>query len=130
MITYRPAPDLEEKVREIVKLAGLTYVDVGRVKCVRSYGSQGRVYARIHSASRAFFTGLGMKPAYVIEFISENFDRLNEAEKEKIILHELLHIPKSFGGGLVSHGRINFDQEVRILRKIIRSQSRLSKGGT
>lgn len=128
MIVYRPAPDLEKKVREIVRLAGLSYVDVSRVKCVRSYGSQGRVYARIHSASKAFFTGLGMKPAYVIEFVSENFDKLDEDEKEKIILHELLHIPKSFGGGLVSHGRINFDKEVRILRKIIRSQLKLSKG--
>ncbi|HIQ29724.1 MAG TPA: metallopeptidase [Candidatus Caldiarchaeum subterraneum] len=125
MIVYRPAPDLEERVREIVKLAGLNYVDAKRVKCVRSYGSRGRVYARIHSASKAFFTGLGMKPAYVIEFISENFDKLSQAEQEKIILHELLHIPKSFGGGLISHGRINFDKEVKILRKIIKSQSKL-----
>ncbi len=128
MIVYRPAPDLEERVRKIVKLAGLTYVDVNRVKCVRSYGSQGRVYARIHSASKAFFTGLGIKPTYVIEFISENFDKLNQNEQEKIILHELLHIPKSFGGGLISHGKINFDKEIKILRKIIKNQSKLCKG--
>jgi len=121
MISYRPAPDLEERVRQIVVRASLSHVDVRRVKCVRSFGSQSRgTYARIHSASRAFFAGLGMKPSYVIEFIAERFDRLSESEKESVILHELLHIPKSFGGGLVGHGRVDFERDVRVLRRIMR----------
>ncbi len=126
MIRYKPAPDLERRVKQIVEQAALNYIDTNRVKCVRSYGSQSRgTYARIHSASKAFFTGLGMKPVYVIEFISENFDKLSEAEKENIILHELLHIPKSFGGGLITHGRIDFEREIRILKKVMRRQTTL-----
>jgi len=130
MILYRPAPDLEEKVREIIKLAGLYYIDGNRVKCVRSYGAKGRIYARIHSASKAFFTGLGIKPTYVIEFVAENFDKLPENEKEEIIIHELLHIPKSFKGGLIPHSKINFNKEVKILRKIIRGKKVNQKQNT
>jgi len=41
---------------------------------------------------------LGRSVAY-----AEKFDRLNEDEKEKAIMHELLHIPKSMGRGYRHH---------------------------
>ncbi len=44
--------------------------------------------------------GFNIKPRYLIEVISERYDRLNQQEKEKVIIHELLHIPKCFGEGL------------------------------
>ena len=121
MIRYRKAPDLEERVREIVAKASLTHIIPERVKCVRSYGSKAEATAaRIHTASRAMFTGLELKPTYVIEFISERFDKLSEEEKDLVIIHELLHIPRSFGGGLIGHGRIDFKRETRIVRDIMR----------
>ncbi|MGI0084639.1 MAG: putative metallopeptidase, partial [Nitrososphaerales archaeon] len=44
----------------------------------------------------------------VIEVISEEFDRLESAEREKVIIHELMHIPSGFSGGFVPHrGKIN-----------------------
>jgi len=64
-----------------------------------------------------------MKPAYVIEFISEVFEKLSHEQQEEVIIHELLHIPKSFSGGLVPHGKINFHQDTKTLRKIIKQNT-------
>ncbi|MDJ0272224.1 MAG: putative metallopeptidase [Candidatus Caldarchaeum sp.] len=121
MISYRRAPDLEERVRSLVERAGLHHVDVERVRCVRSYGSVSRATAaRIHSVSKAFLTGFGMKPCYVIEFIAEVFDKLPKEAQDEVIIHELLHIPKSFSGGLLPHGKFDFDRETRSISKIVK----------
>ncbi|MEM0440483.1 MAG: putative metallopeptidase [Candidatus Caldarchaeum sp.] len=121
MITYRRAFDIEERLKQIVAETGLFHVDLDRIRCVRSYGSSTRTTAaRIHGISKAFLTGFSMKPAYVIEFIAEIFDKLPSHEQDEVIIHELLHIPKSFGGGLVPHGRINFDKETKVLKRMLR----------
>ena len=46
---------------------------------------------------------LGIPAFYPLEFISENFDKLSDDDKVKIVIHELMHIPKSFGGGFRHH---------------------------
>ncbi|MCS7125490.1 MAG: putative metallopeptidase [Aigarchaeota archaeon] len=124
MVRYIHAPDLEERVRKIISILKLTYIDGERIKCVRSHGSRSvNTFARIHGISKAFLTGLKMKPHYVIEFISERFDNLPEDEKDKIIIHELLHIPKTFSGSLLSHKRGRIDREVKILFKILKQDN-------
>jgi len=120
-IRYVQAPDLDERVKRIVELLDLSHIDPDRVKCVRSYGTNApKTIARIHGISKAFLTGVGMKPHYVIEFIAEKFDKLPDDEKDEIIIHELLHIPKTFSGSLLDHGRIDFDGEVKVLHKILK----------
>ncbi|MEN3006098.1 MAG: putative metallopeptidase [Candidatus Methanosuratincola petrocarbonis] len=103
-ISYRPAHDLETMVREVVKKAGMRYIDPNRVLCFRSQGSRSkRVIARCYSLPKIWQMGLDMPAHYIIEVISERFDRLSYEEKVKVVIHELLHIPKTFGGGLRPH---------------------------
>jgi Predicted metallopeptidase len=46
---------------------------------------------------------LGINAHYVVEILTENYDRLSEEEQIKILIHELMHIPETFGGGFRMH---------------------------
>jgi predicted metallopeptidase len=46
---------------------------------------------------------IGIRAMYALEFISERFDKLGKEEQIKVIIHELMHIPKAFGGGFKHH---------------------------
>ncbi|WP_448577661.1 putative metallopeptidase [Thermosphaera sp.] len=107
MIKYFRAEDVLEKVREIVKTLQpeFNHIDLERVVVVRSIGSKSRALARIHGFPRIYAFTTGMKPFYIIELISERYDRLPEEEKDKVLIHELLHIPRNFAGGLRPHGK-------------------------
>ena len=109
MISYENAQDVEASAKRIINALGLTHIDQGRIHFYRSKGSKARrVQARIHGLGRIWFDALRIQPNYVIEVISEEFDRLDDVEKEKVIIHELMHIPTGFSGGFVPHkGRIN-----------------------
>lgn len=103
MIKYEPAPDIQEKARHIVEKIGMHH-DLSRVHFFRSHGSTSRrTLARCHALPRVMQLALGVKGHYVIEVISEKFDRLPDEEKIKTIIHELLHVPKSMGGGFRQH---------------------------
>jgi predicted metallopeptidase len=43
------------------------------------------------------------KGFYLIEVISERFDKMPEEEQVQTMIHELMHIPKAFGGGFKHH---------------------------
>ena len=106
MIKYLPAPDIEEKAKHISSRVGIAH-DFSRVRFVRSHGSQSRrTLARCHALPRIMQLALGVKGHYVIEVISEKFDRLSDEEKTKTIIHELMHIPKSMGGGFRQHNYV------------------------
>ena len=103
-IRYEDAPDAEALVDEIIKAVGFDHVVRERVKCVRSHGSKSRyVIARIHGLPRIWQRSLTIPSCYIIEVISENYDCQSVEEKEKTIIHELLHIPKGFKGGFRHH---------------------------
>lgn len=92
------------RCRELVHKLNLRHVEVDRVSVIKSTGSKSRrTIARIHTMGKAMQLGMQQKPFYTIELISEKFDKLPEDEKTKTLIHELLHIPASFGGGFRHH---------------------------
>jgi predicted metallopeptidase len=101
---YTPAEDVKQKAEDIIQKLGMQHIDMNRVHFVRSTGSRSRwVQARIYGMGRIWLHALDITPHYIIEVISERFDKLSDESKEKVIIHELLHIPRRFSGGLVCH---------------------------
>ena len=104
MIQYEFAADISARIRDILSKLQMRHIDESRVACVRSKGSTSkRVIARCHGLSRIMQRALNQKPHYVIEVVSERFDKLSKEEQTKVLIHELMHIPHSFGGGFRTH---------------------------
>lgn len=104
MIQYQKAPDLDGKIREIVEKLGFEHIDASRVRCIRSVGSESRyTLARCHVLPKIMQKALDLNAHYVIEIISEKFDKMSREDQTKTLIHELLHIPRSFGGGFRHH---------------------------
>ena len=90
--------------KDVITKLNLNHIDTEKLLCIRSYGSKSRrTVARIHGLSKVMQIAMNTKAFYVIEIISENFDKLNEDDKIRTIIHEIMHIPKNFGGGFRGH---------------------------
>ncbi len=100
---WEKAPDVQELINNAIYRLDLGYIDADRVVALRSEGSKSNAIARIWEMPRAWQIAFDMKPAYVIEVVSRRYDVLPLEEKEKVVIHELLHIPKTFSGALVPH---------------------------
>ena len=104
MIQYYLAKDIELRVKEILRKLKLNHIDETRLICLRSKGSGSRrVIARCHGLSRVMQVALTKEPHYVIEILSERFDQLSREDQTRVLIHEILHIPHSFGGGFRAH---------------------------
>ncbi len=103
-IKYELSEDLQKLVNGIALLL-FPYVKLDSVVVIKSFGSKTRgTIARCHALGKAMQLGMGRKCGfYVIEIISRRFDKLSEEDKIKTLIHELMHIPKSFGGGFKHH---------------------------
>jgi len=113
---YEFAPDLQERMIDIAKTLNLKHIDLQRVKCFRSKGSSTKsTIARCHTIGKLMQQSLGIKAHYTIEFL-ERFEKLSKEEQDKVIIHELLHIPKTFGGGFRQHDFV-CEKSVDILYK-------------
>ncbi len=108
-IKYEKAEDIEKKSKEIVAVLNWNWIDLDNVAFLRSHGSQSRgTIARCHALGKAMQLGMGRKTGfYLIEVISKRFDKLSKEDKIKVIIHELMHIPKTFGGGFKHHNIVN-----------------------
>lgn len=102
-LEWEDAKDVKEEIEHILSVIDMPYVETDRIFCFRTQGSTSRSYARIWSMPKIFQRALGIKPAYVIEVLSKYFDKLDRDEQKKVLIHELLHIPKNFSGTLLPH---------------------------
>jgi predicted metallopeptidase len=103
-IEYSEAPDVKKLADEITECLDFHHVVPQFVFCFRSKGSTSeRIIARIHGLGKIWQEALNLPPSYVIEVISERYDKLGAIDREKTIIHELLHIPHCFAGGFRPH---------------------------
>lgn len=114
-VEWRSAPDIKKRIAILTKDLNLDWLKKTRIFCFRSKNSKTTASARIWGLSRIWQEALKESPAYIIEVISERFDRLNYEQQEKVLIHEIVHIPKNFSGSLVPHirrGKRNFHHKV------------------
>lgn len=102
-LEWEKAPDVKKEIEKILKVLDLPHVTFNRIFCYRTQGSKSKAYARIWSMPKIFQHALDLEPAYVIEVLAKYYDNLSDDEKSKVLIHELLHIPKNFSGSLVPH---------------------------
>ncbi|MEM0174157.1 MAG: putative metallopeptidase [Sulfolobaceae archaeon] len=119
MIKYELANEEQERVKSIIEKLELDYIDTNRVRVVYSYGAKTKAIARIWGTPKVLSVAFGIKPLYVIELVWEKYSRLSDEDKLKVLIHEILHIPKSFSGGLRPHGKeVNQREVKRLLKKL------------
>jgi predicted metallopeptidase len=122
---YEYAPDLKVRMDDIVKTLGMNHIDLARIDCLRSYGSSTkRTIARVHTLGKVMQKAMKVDAFYTIEFL-ERFNRMSKDEQDKVIIHELMHVPKTFGGGFRQHDFVCEENIDAVYRKFVEL-----KGGT
>jgi predicted metallopeptidase len=113
---YIDAPDLKERMVEMINILNMSHIDSNRVQCLRSQGSSTkRTIARCHALGKLMQKAMKVQAHYAIEFL-ELFEKLSKTDQDKTIIHELMHIPKSFGGGFRHHDFV-CDKNVDIMHE-------------
>src|SRR3989338_2608723 len=119
---YAAAPEIKKQIKLLVKELNFDHIKINYIHCIRSFDAKTRAYARIWGMAKLFSEVAGLEPHYIIEVNAKRFDKLSDREKIKTLIHELLHIPKTFSGALLSHRgkgrRINDSEVERILMNI------------
>ena len=115
MIEYYPAPEIKESIQLIIELLRFDHIKPESIYTVRSRGSKARrTIARIHGLGRIWQMAMGLEPTYIIEVIAERYDYMSPADRDKTLVHELMHIPQGFKGGFRHHKNYVTDENVDI----------------
>ena len=118
---YDLAPEIKQQISILVKELHLEHVKIDQIHCISSFDAKTRAIARIWGMAKLFSEVAGLTPTYIIEVNAKRFDKQSQREKIKTLIHELMHIPKTFSGALLSHRgphhAIN-DREVEKIMKL------------
>lgn len=117
---WEKAQDIKEELEKILKKIDFPHIDIERVVCFRSFGSKSSARARIWSLPRVWQKALNVKAHYVIEVLSEKFDRLSLDDQKRVLIHELLHIPKTFSGSLRPHRGRAWKLDQRMVERLFK----------
>lgn len=120
---YEFSPEIQEKSKQIIEKLKLEHIQKENIACIKSFGSKSRAIARCHALGKIMQKALQRKAFYVLEFISERFDKMNEEDKIKTIIHELMHIPNCFGGGFKHHDYVTEKNINKLYEKYINSSN-------
>lgn len=102
-VEWLEAPDVYKDLENIVNSLNLPHIVLERIKVFRSTGSKAYARARIWAFPRIWQQALNLPPHYIIEVLAEKYDHLSPDDKKRVLIHELMHIPKNFSGSLVCH---------------------------
>ena len=117
---FELAWDVKTRIKELVDKLQLKHVDTKRIICIRSYGSKSKANARVWGLPKIWQKALGIKPYYIIEVVHERFDRMSKEQQTKTLIHELLHIPKTFSGGLRPHRYFHHKIDSSIVERLMK----------
>jgi len=105
-LKFKRAIEEEELLKDIIEKLGWNYINSEQIRCVFSENSSSRAVGRIWSTPRIFGFAFGSKPCYVVELIKNKYEKLSNKDKVKVLIHELMHIPKTFSGALSPHNKM------------------------
>ena len=111
------AKDVTKDLKDILSKIDMPHVDLKRVIAFRSYGSTSRARARIWSFPKIWQQALDLPAHYVLEVLSEKYDKLSGDDQKRVLIHELLHIPKNFSGSLRPHKANKWRLDHRLVEK-------------
>lgn len=117
---WEKAPDIKNTLTHILERVDMPHVDLKRIITFRSFGAKTRARARIWSFPKIWQDALELPAHYVIEVLSEKFDHLSDDDKKRVLIHELLHIPKNFSGALRPHKAHNWRLDHRLVETLFK----------
>lgn len=102
-VDWEEAPDIAKRSLKLINDLEMDWILFDRLFFYRSNNSKARAYARTWGLPALWQRSLNVEPGYIIEVLAEHFDKLDLKNQDKVILHELTHIPHNFSGALVPH---------------------------
>lgn len=89
------------------------HIKTSRIKCFRSYESSVKgIVGRCHALSGFMQKAMDCDAFYALEFFAEKFNEMSTEEKVKIVIHQLMHVPKSAGRDFNRHDIVT-DENVK-----------------